>query len=313
MSLAKLPPLNSLKVFDAVVRHMSFSQAAAELYVTPAALSYQIKQLEEFLGVRLFNRLNRSIELTSHGKLIYPGIRQAFEQLSHTMHLLQQKRSGDVLVVSAGPAFTSKWLVPRLYRFLAKHPEIDARMSASLTLSNLKIDDVDVAVRFGMGSYQDCRTIKLFDDYITPLCSPDFLDKRGPLTISGLSKETLIYDDSHIGQKFSIANWQDWFKGVGVANFSPQVRGLHFNIADHALSAAVNGTGVVLGRKMLAKSDLDAGRLVMPFEYKIKVDFAYYALCLESRVNEPHIKAFMDWLKAEIQGDIDLLAPVPVV
>jgi LysR family glycine cleavage system transcriptional activator len=313
MSSSKLPPLNSLKAFDAVVRHMSFSLAANELFVTPAALSYQIKQLEEFLGVKLFNRLNRSIELTSHGKLIYPGVGQAFDQLTQTMQLLQQKRSGDVLVVSAGPAFTSRWLIPKLYRFIAKHPEIDARVSSSLTLSNLKVDDVDVAIRFGMGNYPDCKTIKLFDDYVTPMCSPDFLARMSPLSVKALLKETLIYDDTHIGQKFNIASWQDWFADMGVKEFKPLVSGLHFNVADDAISAASTGMGVVLGRQVLAQNDIDAGRLVVPFEHKLKVDFSYYALCLESRAKEVHIKAFLDWLEAELQGDIDLTAPVPVV
>ncbi|MEH6443310.1 MAG: transcriptional regulator GcvA [Oceanospirillaceae bacterium] len=313
MSTARLPPLNSLKAFDAVVRHMSFTQAANELFVTPAALSYQIKQLEVFLDVKLFNRLSRSIELTPHGKLIYPGIGQAFEQLSQTMQLLQQKRSGDVLVISAGPAFTANWLAPRLYRFVAQYPHIDARVSASLTLSNLKIDDVDVAVRFGEGAYADCLSEKLFDDYIVPMCSPSFLAKRAALSVAGLLSETLIYDDTHIDQKFSMASWQDWFTSMGIKKFKPTVTGLHFNVADHALSAAVAGAGIVLGRQALAQNDLDAGRLVMPFEHKLKVDFSYYALCLETRAQESHIKAFLDWLRAEVAGDIDLTALVPVV
>ena len=312
MSIYKLPPLNSMKAFDAVVRHMSFSLAAQELYVTPAALSYQIRQLEEFLDVKLFKRLNRAIELTEHGRLIYPGISQAFVQLSQTMHLLQQKRSGDVIVVSAGPAFTAKWLAPRLYRFVAKFPHIDARISASLNLTNLKIDDVDVAIRFGAGSYPEHCVKKLFDDYMVPLCSPDFLDKIQPLSAQQLLSTTLIHDDTHVKNHFKIANWQQWFELMGVDNYSLQHSGLHFNVADHAIDAAIAGAGIVLGRQALAQADIDAGRLVMPFANKIKVDFSYYAICLKSRAKEKSISAFREWLKAEVAGDIDLMTPSPV-
>jgi LysR family glycine cleavage system transcriptional activator len=312
MTISRLPPLNSLKAFDAVVRHMSFALAAQELFVTPAALSYQIKQLEDFLDVKLFNRLNRSIELTTHGQLIYPGVQQAFEQLTQTMKLLQKKRSGDVLVISAGPSFTAKWLTPRLYRFLAKHPEIDARISSSMKVSNLKVDDVDIAIRFGAGDYPDYDSVKLFDDYMAPMCSPAFLKALQPLTVEGLLEHTLIHDDTHIGENFSVANWQDWFEHMGVSRFVPAKQGLHFNATDNAISAAVSGAGIVLGRQVAAQADLDANRLVMPFEHKLKLDFSYYTLCLPSRANEAHIKAFIDWLAQEINGDIDDNAPIPV-
>ncbi len=312
MSIYKLPPLNSMKAFDAVVRHMSFSLAAQELYVTPAALSYQIRQLEEFLDIKLFKRLNRAIELTEHGRLIYPGISQAFVQLSQTMLLLQQKRNGDVIVVSAGPAFTAKWLAPRLYRFVAKFPHIDARISASLSLSNLKIDDVDVAIRFGAGSYPEHCVKKLFDDYMVPLCSPDFLDKIQPLSAQQLLNTTLIHDDTHVTNNFKTANWQQWFELMGVNNYSLQHNGLHFNVADHAIDAAIAGAGIVLGRQALAQGDIDAGRLVMPFAHKIKVNFSYYALCLKSRAKEKNISAFRGWLEAEVAGDIDLMTPSPI-
>ncbi|NRA20229.1 MAG: transcriptional regulator GcvA [Oceanospirillaceae bacterium] len=311
MKIARLPPLNSLKAFETVVRHMSFKQAADELFVTPAALSYQIKQLETFVGVKLFNRLNRAIELTEQGLLIYPGVQQAFEQLNLSMRLLERSSAANVLVVSAPPAFTAKWLAPRLYRFVALHPQIDARISASLALINLQVDDVDVAIRFGRGNYPGYCEVKLFDDYVVPMCSPEFLRQRKDFSLESLNTETLIHDDTHTTNKFTIANWQDWFKSVSL-NYNPQKKGLHFNVADHGLNAAISGAGMVLGRIALAQSDLDAGRLVMPFAHKIKIDFSFYALCLESRANEPHIKAFRQWLIEEVQGNIDLSAQGPV-
>ncbi len=311
MNSDRLPPLNSLKAFEAVVRHMSFTLAAKELYVTPAALSYQIKQLENTLGVKLFVRLNRAIELTDQAKLIYPGVRQGFEQFSSSMRLLQRNISSNVLVVSAGPAFTAKWLAPRLYRFLAQYPHIDARISASLALTNLKTDDVDVAVRFGWGEYPDYCAIKLFDDYVTPMCSPEFVTKQEPLSLDNLCAQTLIHDDTHTTARFTIACWKDWFKSVGIA-YKPQRKALRFNVADHALNAAVSGAGVVLGRTALAQNDLDAGRLVMPFEKQIKVDFSFYALSLSERKDEENIKAFRNWLVSEVNGEIDLTTADPI-
>jgi LysR family glycine cleavage system transcriptional activator len=312
VSSLRLPPLNALKAFDAVVRHMSFTKAAKALFVTPAALSYQIKQLEEHLGVKLFNRLNRSIELTSEGKLLAPGIEQGFDQFYQALQLLQKKRSGNVLVISAGPAFTAKWLAPRLYRFMTQYPKIDARISASLILSNLTTDDVDVAIRFGGGNYPQYQVAKLFDDYLVPLCSPQFLAQHGPITLSNLQRQTLIYDDTHVDQRFSIASWQQWFEQMGVTDFINKEKAMHFNVADHALNAAAAGAGIVLGRQALAQNDIDAGRLVVAFDHKIKVDYSYYVLNLAERADEPHIHAFIQWLHEEINGEVDLSLPQPI-
>lgn len=299
---SRLPSLNALRAFDAAARHMNFQKAAAELHVTPAALSYQIRQLEEALGLKLFNRLNRAVELTTHGELIRPGIREGFERLAQTMQLLARSRSGNVLNISAGPAFTAKWLAPRLYRFIARHPDIDARVSATMSRVDLASDDVDVALRFGGGNYPGCESVKLFDEYVTPLCSPVLLEGEHSLRDpSNLAHHTLIHDDAHLGI-FELADWRDWLDAAGIQGVDADARGLHFNIADHALDAAVAGAGVVLGRLMLAQSDLDAGRLVAPYELRIKADYSFYAVCLESRVEEPAIVKFRDWLIDEAAG-----------
>ncbi len=298
----RLPSLNALRAFEAAARHLSFQKAAAELHVTPAALSYQIRQLEETLGVKLFRRLNRLVELSAAGELIRPGVHEAFERLSETMQRLARSRSGNVLTVSAGPAFTAKWLAPRLYRFIARHPEIDARISASLALADLERDDVDVAVRFGQGVYPGCRSVKLFDEYVTPLCSPALLQgKHAIRTPADLAHHTLIHDDTHKGL-FELADWDTWLAAAGAESVDASRGGLHFNVADHGLDAAIAGAGVVLGRGMLARADMQAGRLVAPFALKLKAEFAFYAVCLESRSGEPSIAAFRDWLLDEAAG-----------
>lgn len=309
----RLPPLNSLRAFNAAARHMSFQNAAEELFVTPAALSYQIRHLEEHLGVKLFNRLNRAVELTEMGRLIAPGIREGFARLSQTMQQLERRKASNVLVVSAGPAFTAKWLAPRLYRFVSKHPDIDARISSSVKVVNLETDDVDVGIRFGRGQYANCSSEKLFDEYVTPMCSPSLMTGDHPLRVpADLKGHTFIHDDTHVGF-FELADWQGWLKAAGVNDVDPNHRKLQFNVADHALDAAIAGAGVVLGRLALAQGDIDAGRLIMPYDLKIKADFSFYLVHLTSRSSDPNIRAFRDWLLEEISGDTTTEAPGPAV
>lgn len=291
----KLPSLNALRAFDAAARHMSFQDAAEELYVTPAALSYQIRQLEEGLDIKLFIRLNRAVELTEEGKLIQPYIREGFFQFSEAIRRLKQQRASNVLNISAGPALTSKILAPRLYDFILKFPDIDARISATLSLVDLQQQDYDIAIRFGKGNYPGCTSVKLFDEFVTPLCSPSILEGSNRLNSpDDLQNFTLIHDDTHINN-VEIGTWDDWLKVAGVKNINPESH-LHFNSADHALDAAVAGAGIVLGRGLLAKGDIKANRLVAPFDLKLKSDFSFYAVFLESRANESNIKKFCDWL-----------------
>jgi LysR family transcriptional regulator, glycine cleavage system transcriptional activator len=217
----RLPPQNALRAFDAAARHLSFQKAAAELHVTPAALSYQIRHLEETLGLKLFNRLNRAVELTEHGQLIRPGIREGFERFPETMRRLARARAGNVLTVSAGPAFTAKWLAPRLYHFISANPDIDVRVSANLAVADLEHDDVDVAVRFGRGTYPRCRATKLADEFVTPLCSPSLLKGRqGIKAPADLAHHALIHDDTHLGF-FELASWEVWLKAAGAMEVNP--------------------------------------------------------------------------------------------
>ena len=298
-----LPPLNALRAFESAVRHMSFQKAAEELHVTPAALSYQIRHLEESLGVALFIRHNRAISLTPQGELIAPGVHDAFEQLSRTMYKLRRSTGANVLTVSAGPAFTSKWLAPRLYRFLVRHPELDARVSASLTAVNLEHGDVDVALRFGRGEYPHCTSMKLFDEYVIPLCSPSLRDTPPGITEpNDLRRYNLIHDDSHVGL-FEVPDWAEWLHRAGADRVDAARHGLYFNVPDHALNAAIAGAVVVLGREVIASADIEAGRLVAPFQLKIKTDYSFYAVWLKARSNEPAIQAFIRWLEDEVRGD----------
>lgn len=298
--IKRLPPLNALRAFEAAARHMSFKAAAEELNVTPAALSYQIRLLEDELNVKLFTRLNRAVELTQDGKMIRPYVKEAFEQFNRAIQQLNKAHSQNVLNIAAGPALTAKFLAPRLYKFLAKHPEIDVRISASLQLVDLQYDDIDIALRFGEGEEEGCTAIKFFDEYLTPLCSPELLEGPKPLRVpADLKRFTLIHDDTHKDlSNLQLPSWSAWLQAAGIHDIDTE-SGLHFNLADHALNAAVAGSGVVLGRETLAKGDIETKRLVAPFKQKIKAGFAFYAMFLERRADETNIKQFCDWLLEE--------------
>lgn len=305
----RLPPLTALRAFEAASRLMSFQAAASELAVTPAALSFQIRQLEDHLGVKLFNRLNRAVELTEHGRLIQPGIHDAFEQIQRTMRQFRRRQQTNVLTIAAGPAFTAKWLSPRLYRFIALNPGIDARISASVGKSDLQLDDIDVAIRFGPGVYPGHHSVRLMDEFVTPMCSPVLVEGPDAIrTPDDLANHTLIHDDTHLGV-FMLKNWADWLEAAGAKNVDPSRSGLHFNVADHAVDAAIGGGGVVLGRTCLAEPDIRAGRLVTPFDLKLKADYSFFVICLESRKDEPAIAAFRKWIFDEVAG---ATAPVAV-
>ena len=310
--IEKLPPLNSLKAFESAQRHMSFQKAAEELYVTPAALSYQIKQLEDVLGVKLFERLNRAVILTKEGALIATGVEDGFSTLRRTMRKLKNRRSDNVLVISAGPAFTSKWLSPRVYRFLALYPEIDLRISSSLGLVDLRDQDVDVALRFGQGTYEGCLSYKLLDEFITPMCAPNMLEGDNALKQpKDLANVMLIHDETHIGLS-QLAGWDTWLAKAGADDVVDANKGARFDIADNALNAAIAGAGVVLGRTVLASEDLLAGRLVQPFDLKLSSDFSFYAVVAEDQLNKRPIQKFLNWVVAEAKGEEIAKVPGPV-
>jgi LysR family glycine cleavage system transcriptional activator len=292
-----LPPLNALRAFEATARHLSFSRAAQELHVTPAALSHQIRGLEDILGLKLFHRRARSIELTPPARLIYPGVQAGFEAIREALDRLGRGREDRILVVSAAPGLTAKWLVPRLYRFLALNPDIEARISASIAFANLGSDGVDVGIRLSSGAHPELYVEKLSDEWLLPLCSPRLLDGERPLrSPQDLAHFPLIQVDL----PGVVPTWADWLGMAGIAGIDTS-RGLRLNVADHALDAASEGVGVVLAYKMVAARDIILRRLVAPFGPQIPVPGrAYYFVCPRGQEKRAPIKAFRDWLFAEI-------------
>jgi LysR family glycine cleavage system transcriptional activator len=294
----QLPSLNALRAFEAAGRHLSFTRAARELHVTPAAISHQVKALEAHLGVPLFRRLNRALLLTDAGQLCLPGIGEGFDRLAAALARLETREGRGALTVSVSPSFASKWLVPRLEHFTAAHPETDVRISATMDLVDFGRENVDLAIRYGHGVYPGLRVEKLLDDTMAPVCSPRLRDGPSPIRGPGdLRHHTLLHDDS-LDFDAAAPDWRMWLKAAGVEGVDPE-RGPRFSQADLSLQAAIDGVGVALGFRSLVANDLAAGRLVMPFDLSLPLSFAYYVVAPESAAERPKVADFRDWLLAE--------------
>ena len=295
-----LPSLNGLQAFEAAARHLSFAKAADELHVTPAAVSYQIRALEEQLGVKLFRRLNRAIVLTEPGALAFPGVKGGFEELRRAIkHLTTLSRSDRVVVVTVAPAFASKWLVPRLARFIGRHPEIDLRIGANVSTVDLATDQADVAVRYNLGDNKGLVADKLLDDCATPMCRPELLYGDPPLkTPADLANHTLIHDESLSRVWPNTPGWTKWLALAGLADLDASA-GPHFDHADHCIDAAVAGSGVVLGRRSIANRDLELGNLVAPFDLELLFPGSIYCVTTVAKANNPNVRAFREWLLEE--------------
>ena len=301
MHLSRLP-LNALRAFEATARHMSFKQAAEELHVTPAALSYQIRTLEDLLDVKLFERMNRKIAMTDAGARLYPGTHDGFQRLTEAVAQATPDHDDGVLVISAGPAFSAKWLAPRLSRFLEQHPDIDPRISANLRISDFNNEQIDVAVRFGAGEYPDLDAIELMTEHVTPMCSPDLLSGDKPLREpQDLASLTLIHDDS-LKPLPDAPDWRAWLEEADIRGIDSE-RGLRFNHADHALDAAIEGAGVVMGRTVLGSRDLRLGRLVRPFDLALPVGYSFYLVSPRTKTPRRNVTAFRSWVLQEIASD----------
>jgi LysR family glycine cleavage system transcriptional activator len=296
--MANLPSLNQLRVFEATARHLSIVKAAAELNVTPAAVSHQIRVLEEQLCVTLFKRGGRTLLLTAAGQACWPGISEAFDKLASAVGEIDTLGVGGVLSVSLPPSFAAKWLLPRLDRFQARHPDIDVRVSASMNLVDFSNEHVDLAVRYGTGRYPDLVVEHLLTETVVPVCSRRLLKGKHPLTKpAALRFHTLLHDDSPDGD-ISCPSWAMWLKAAGVPDVDA-ARGPRFNQASLAIEAAILGRGVALAKAALAADDLAAGRLVQPFEVSSPVDFGYYVVCPKAKLNLPKVAQFRGWLLDE--------------
>ena len=292
----RLPPLTALRAFDAAARHMSFQEAAAELNVTPAALSFQIKSLEQHLGTPVFHRLNRAVELTEAGRVLAPGVKDGFETLTSAWRAALRLQDNRTLTVTAGPAFTAKWLAPRLYDFARAHPDIDLRFSASLRMMDFTRDEVDVAIRFGSGDDSGLYSLPMRREWMTPVMTPE-MARQFP-TPECLRDAPILFDES-IDFLKPACDWPTWFRAVGI-DYTPD-HGPRFSQADHAVDAAISGAGVVLGRRAMVVRALHEGTLVAPYKIALLSQARFRFLCQKGSEDRPQIKAFRDWVLSELE------------
>ena len=296
--MKRLPPLNALRVFESAARHLSFTKAAEELHVTPGAVSQQIKALEDFLQTPVFRRQKRSLLLTDEAQASLPILREGFDKLAEAGKILSAKADSSRLTVSVAPSLASKWLVPRLDRFQAAHPEIDVWVSADMDVVDFAVDDVDLAIRYGAGQYPDLEIEHLMAEKIVPVCSPALITGAHPLKEpADLIHHTLLHDSSADNDP-NCPTWPMWLKAAGVCHKEGE-RGLKFNQSSLVIEAAVAGKGVALAKAALALADLEAARLVIPFDLTTPTDFAYYIVHPPSKSSSPAVNAFKHWLTEE--------------
>ena len=300
MDRRRLPPLNALRAFEAAARHMNFSRAADELSVTPGAVSQQIQNLEDYIGAALFKRTPKGLLLTDGAQTALPALREAFDRLAEAASLLTAAEDGRRLTVSAAPSFAAKWLVPRLGRFEAAHPEVDVWLSAGLELVDFTSGEVDLAIRYGTGRYPGLEVSRLLGETVSPVVSPRLLEEVPLHDLADLSRHVLLHDGSPDADD-SCPDWSMWLAARGVKGVDG-ARGPRFNQSSLVIEAAVNGRGAALAKQTLAQADLDAGRLAVPFDIATAVDFAYYIVHPKAKGRLSQVKAFVAWLLAEAEA-----------
>jgi len=311
-ALSALPPLNSLRAFEAAARHRNFARAALELSVTPGALSHQIRGLEKLLGVALFERQARGVALTAPGGMLYPGLLSAFALIRDSVNVLRTSGDSGVLVVSAPPGFISKWLAPRLYRFAEAHPDVELRIAASIGFANFASDGVDLAVRnvpTDQGAGAALEYEKLIDDELVAVCSPKVIGKMERERSRGrydVRRTPLIHDDQLAGRP-EVPTWVDWFRAAGQTPVNLQ-RGLRFSSAEHAIEAAVQGAGLLLTHAVLVHDELVAGRLVMPIDVAVPAGRTYFLARPKAKPLRPGAAAFRAWIRGEMRAMVSARA-----
>lgn len=305
----RLPSLTALRAFDAAARHLSFAAAAKELNVTPAALSFQIKQLEEDLGAPLFHRMTRAVALTAKGEALAPAAQEAFEILRSGWSAARRLGDDRRLTVTAGPGFTAKWLAPQLGRFARQHPDVELRVVSTLAMLDLRRDEIDLAVRFGGRGEANLFSEPLVDDHVLPVAAPALAETLG--SPPDLREATLISDES-VAFLRPPPDWRAWCTAAGWPNLELPAAAA-FTQADHAVDAALDGAGVALTRYTMARDALRSGALIAPFAAVLKLPAGFRILCPLGEEERPAVSAFRAFLHAAAQGFDSLLADKTIV
>ena len=286
----RLPPLETLRYFEACGRHNSFTKAANELSVTHGAVSQRIKALEESIGLKLFERHGNGMLLTHRGRLLYLDVARVLEDLRKSIGAVRELVHQPTLKISFPPALAARWLYPRLFQFTRDHPEIEVIVGTGHALSNFQDDGVELAVRFGGGTWAGLEAFKLLDETFFPVCSPGFFEEYRPTEPADLLHLPMLKD--------SFIPWDLWFRQVGLPS-AREVRGTSFSDAGLLLRAAVDGQGVALARQTLVGEDLESGRLIRLFDQGARGPYAYYVVYPRGAQSVPKIRQFTDWLRLQ--------------
>jgi LysR family glycine cleavage system transcriptional activator len=313
----RLPPLNALRVFEAAARHLSFKDAAAELHITQAAVSHQVKSLEEYLGVQLFRRSARKVELTDAARACLPRLREGFDALAAAVEMIRSRGDETELVITAPPVFTARWLMPRLADFARKQPKIDVRVVANSRMvdsgsldspvyigTDPRSDTSGVEIHLGQGDYPQHRADRLFEVRMVLVASPELIDGEPPLREpADLARHVLLHDDA----MEIVANgdaWRKWLEAAGVAEQVDGSRGPRFSSNILSLEAASQKLGVALALRPLIDADLASGRLRQPFDIEMNPRSAYYLVSTEVIAERPAVQAFRQWLLKQAAAEL---------
>ncbi len=290
-----LPSLNGLRAFEVAARQLSFTRAAAELHVTQTAISHQIRRLEDQLGIRLFERRTRELRLTREAAAYLPAVQAAFEALREATARLQRPVRDGTLTISTTASLAAKWLVTRVAAFQDANPGIEVRITTSPHLVDFRREEIDMAVRYGRGSWPGLRARWLMAEDIFPVCAPALLQGDKPLRQpQDLVHHTLLHTTT------SREDWQLWLTAAGLPVSIAARRGMSFDQSFMAVQAAVDGLGVALGRTRFVEADIAAGRLVVPFDVVLPADAGFYIVAPEETADIPKIALFRDWLLASV-------------
>ena len=298
-----LPPLDLLVGFESAARHLSFTKAAAELFLTQSAVSRQIQALEEFLGQPLFERRHKALALTEAGTAYYRTVAPILEQLREATRRLREARTGHLLTVTTTLSFASMWLVPRLARFRKDHPHLDVRVAASTDVVDLEREGIDVAIRDCSPAAAPPGAIALMSDHVAPVCSPGYLKegraaKRPLARPEDLRHHILLHMHDPAG-RFPFISWPVWLESAGLGELSTE-GSLVFGQYDQVIHAAIHGQGVALGRMALLRQDLRDKRLVTPFGQARRIGRAFHAVYARGAQSRPEARQFVEWVQQEI-------------
>ena len=293
-------PFASLRVFEAVVRLGGFRRAAEDLGMTQSAVSQHVRRLEDWLGRSLLIRGPRNSVPTTDGLRLNEAVTGGLDLITDACSAIRNKssRHRQPMVISTLPGFALKWLFPRLIRFDQSHPDIPVSILTDPTPTDFASDQVTLAIRYGLGCYRGLHVDRLFGETLFPVCAPSLLERGPPLLrVSDLAHHTILKDDvAKIRGKGP--GWHSWLEAAGV-NLNVDSNARRFGQANMVVQAAVEGLGVALGREPLVIDELNAGRLIRPFQITTPSDFAYYLVCPEDRLKDQRVVAFRDWLIAE--------------